>query len=302
MRRAALLLASIGCLCAAAKAFGDGKTAVRWVASVYSDSKGIGLRYPEGVACDDRQLWVADTGNARVLRYSYEQERVTAEAEFPLAKSAPIVVQASSTGEIYALDGRERRIVSWGATGEMRGGLVFRELPPPAKVVPRSFRIGKKDEIYVLDVFGGRVLVVGPDGHYVRQIRFPERFGFFSDLAVDSEGGVLLVDSVEAAVYYADAQADRFSALTGSLKDYMNFPTGLATDGEGRIYLVDQYGSGLAVIGRDGSFLGRQLGLGWKESRLYYPSQICISPEGNLFIADRNNSRVQFFRLVGGGS
>jgi hypothetical protein len=31
---------------------------------------------------------------------------------------------------------------------------------------------------------------------------------------------------------------------------------------------------------------------------LYYPSQISIDQEGNVFIADRNNNRVQHFFVV----
>ena len=61
--------------------------------------------------------------------------------------------------------------------------------------------------------------------------------------------------------------------------------------------LVDQNGGGLALLNKDGSFLGRKLSMGWNESQLYYPAQICISKQGYMFIADRNNSRVQMFSL-----
>jgi hypothetical protein len=95
----------------------------------------------------------------------------------------------------------------------------------------------------------------------------------------------------------AGPDAEQFSRLSESLKEYVNFPTSLVTDSRGAIYIVDQYGSGLALLARDGSFQGRKLGSGWNESRLHYPSQLCISDGGDLFIADRNNSRVQFFSV-----
>ena len=59
--------------------------------------------------------------------------------------------------------------------------------------------------------------------------------------------------------------------------------------------MVDQYGSGIIILGSDGSFQGRQSGMGWKESLLRYPSQVCTNNSNDLFIADRNNSRVQIF-------
>jgi len=61
---------------------------------------------------------------------------------------------------------------------------------------------------------------------------------------------------------------------------------------------VDQNGGGVVVLGQDGSYRGRQLGMGWKEGLLYYPSQMCVSGGEIAVIADRENSRVQVFKLV----
>lgn len=299
MPRALVVATTLVLLLASTEGLGVSARKVRWIASVYEGTEGVGLKYPEGVACGQQQLFVADTGNSRLLRFGYEGELITPEAEFPLPKSSPIAVQVNSKGDLYVLDGRDRRILRLSSTGEARGTLVPRGLPSPAEIVPRSFRIDGNDNIYILDIFSDRVLVLDADGGYLRQIAFPESFGFFSDVSVDSKGNVLILDSVEAVVYSARATADRFLPLTDGMKDYMNFPTSLATDSGGVIYLVDQHGSGLAVVGADGSFLGRRLGMGWKESRLYYPSQICIDEDDRFFIADRSNSRVQFFSLVG---
>ncbi|MBW2402000.1 MAG: hypothetical protein JRG80_22575, partial [Deltaproteobacteria bacterium] len=90
--------------------------------------------------------------------------------------------------------------------------------------------------------------------------------------------------------------------LTEDLDAYMNFPTDLTVDGRGVLYLVDHHGSGLVLVSGGGSFQGRMLEMGWGEKGIYYPSQICVSPNGNLFIADRSNNRVQRFRLNKGGS
>ncbi|MBI5408999.1 MAG: hypothetical protein HZA14_06505 [Nitrospirae bacterium] len=37
---------------------------------------------------------------------------------------------------------------------------------------------------------------------------------------------------------------------------------------------------------------------GFKEGLLNYPSQMCINDNGDVFIADTNNNRVQIFMLV----
>ena len=94
-----------------------------------------------------------------------------------------------------------------------------------------------------------------------------------------------------------DKEGQFFSPLTVSLKEYMRFPSNLSTDVRGRIYLIDRNGGSVIILGQNGSFLGRQSGMGWKEGRLNYPSQICINNKGEVFIADTNNNRVQIFSI-----
>jgi len=83
------------------------------------------------------------------------------------------------------------------------------------------------------------------------------------------------------------------------MRDYMNFASYIATSSSsGEIYLLDQDGGAVVVVGPDGSFQGRQLNLGWKAGQLYYPTQMCINKNGDVFISDRNNSRVQIFENI----
>jgi sugar lactone lactonase YvrE len=272
---------------------------LRWVTSVYIDAQGNRLRHPEGVACGRDFFVVADTGNSRLLRYGYRNEIATPEAEFPLPQSSPILVQVDSKGKLYFLDSREQEIGILSAAGEKVGELKPKGVPSKKSLVPKSFKIDRDDNLYILDIFSERVIVLDPEGRYTRHLDFPEEYGFFSDLAIDAVGGILLLDGADAAVYHALPKAESFSPLGSGLKEFMNYPTSLATDESGNLYHADQFGSGLAVVGRDGSFLGRVLGMGWIDSRLYYPSQVCISPGGDVLIADRSNSRVQLFSPVG---
>jgi len=292
LRRAYTGILLLVFLVALPQAIGAEKTRMRWLTSIYEDADGIGLKYPEGVACGDDFVVVGDTGNSRLLRYKVQGPEVIPEAVFPLPKSQPIIVQVNSKGTVYFLDGRERRIAELSATGEGKEFLKPKSLPFSAEIVAKSFRIGDGDAFYILDIFTGQVVVLDAEGQYSRRIPFPERYGFFCDLAVDGQGKIFLLDCVDGVVYFAAKDAEAFGPLTASMKEYMNFPARLALDATGTLYLVDQNGSGLGIVGQDGSFLGRKLGLGWNESGLFYPSQICIS-------ADRNNSRVQMFTIGG---
>jgi hypothetical protein len=95
-------------------------------------------------------------------------------------------------------------------------------------------------------------------------------------------------------IWVAEGNATEFKPLSRSLKEYMNFPAYLAM-GDNALIVVDQYGHGVVHVGRDGVYRGRQLGMGWADGAVYYPSQLCRTSLGDLMLADRNNNRVQVF-------
>jgi len=272
----------------------------RYVQSVYFDDKGGGLKQPEGVACDEKSLLVVgDTGNDRLLRYTFQERGLKAGIEIKIPQlTNPIRVQINSKGEIFALDGKKRRIIRLSPEGTFKGYVDAEGVPSLTTFVPRSFKIDTNNNIYILDIFSGRVLVLNSEGKYQRQIQFPQKYGFFSDLAVDSKGNILLIDCVKAMGFSAPKDSNSFSPLTKSLREYLNFPTSITTDSRGTTYIVDENGGGIVILGIDGSYLGRQLSMGWNEGLLYYPSQMCINEKGEAFIADRSNNRVQIFSLI----
>lgn len=294
MRRSVLFLIVSCSLLTAASSFAAGPLKMKFVQSVYDDGKENGLKHPEGVGCTDEYFIVADTGNNRLVKYTFtDKVAKAAEPEMPII--SPLTVQVNSKGEIYAIDGKDRRIKIFNADGTEKGNLSPKGSPVARKMVPRSFKIDQNDKIYILDISDGVVLVLDPDGNYLRHLPLPEQAGFFSDLAVDGKGTVFLVDSTEVNVYVAAADADQLALLSKGMKEYANFPTDIALDKSGIIYLVDKHGGSIVMLNPDGSFLGHKFGYGWKESQFYYPTQLCISPGGNFYIADRGNNRVQVF-------
>ena len=294
------LLVALGLLATSTASLGGESTKLRHLLSIYSDEKGGAIQLPEGVACNDKSMVVVgDTGNSRLLRYTVQEKDVKSAGEVRAAQlSSPIRIQMNSRSEIFVLDGKQRRVLRFGANGEFKNTVSFEGVPAPSGIVPRSFKIDHSDNLYVLDVFSARVVVTNPEGKYQRHLNFPKEFGFLSDLAVDSRGAIYVVDSVSAMIHWAAKDANSFSPLTKSLREYLSFPTYLAIDSRGVLYVVDADDGGIVILGQDGSYLGRQLSLGWNEGLLRSPSQICVTENGEMFIADRGNSRVQLFTIV----
>jgi DNA-binding beta-propeller fold protein YncE len=299
MAKALMTIIALTCaLSLAVESFGAEAVKIAYRATIYSDAQGNGLKLPEGVACTESgTVIVADTGNGRLLKYAIgDDNKPTGGEEMKVAEASfPLRLQVNSKGEILVLDGKKRRIVRLGPEGGFRGYVDPTGVPDPAGVVPRSFKIDRDDGIYVLDIFSGSVLVLDAAGAYVRQVPFPEKYGFFSDLAVDPRGTIYLLDSADSNVFVATRDAKEFSPLSKGLEGFVNFPASMAVDKRGVMYVADQNGSGLVILGPDGSFQGRPIVFGWKDGLVRYPAQVSLTEKGDLCIADRENSRVQVF-------
>ena len=278
------------------RAFGAEPIKMKYALSLYDDEKGKGLNQPEGVACTEDRLVVADTGNGRIILYSLQggEPRGGAEIKIPQVLY-PIKVSIGSTGDLFILDERQRKVVHLTREGAFTGYVEISGLPVQGMVVPGGIAVDGKDSLYLLDILGGRVLVLASDGKFQQQIDFPRDSVFITDLAVDPKGVIFLVDGAQSVVYSNAKDPAAFSPITGKLKDELKFPSNIALDVKGALFISDQNSGGVVVVGQDGIFRNRLLSLGWKEGTVRYPAQICIGNNGAFFVADRANSRIQMF-------
>jgi streptogramin lyase len=205
---------------------------------------------------------------------------------------SPTRAQFDSKGNLYVLDGKTRRIFKLDPKGAVLGALDPKG--GPTTTLPVAFKLDVNDNMYVVDAVGAKVIVLDPAGAVTRQLDLPKGLSAVKDVHVDVAGNVYVVDGIAAALWVSEKGTAAFKPFTASMKDKMNFPV-YVTGNRGRIFLVDQYGNGVVVLGADGAYQGRQLAIGWGDGSLYYPSQMCMTGAGEAFIADRGNNRVQVF-------
>ena len=264
--------------------------------TIYSDGKEVALSRPEGVACNDKEVVVADTGNGRLVTFQLGDQEVKAGVPMKLPNIAsPTRVQLDAKGDIFVLDGKLRKVAHIDASGKFVGYIEPQGLPAGfGSVNPVSFKLDPSGNVYLVDNTSDSVVVLDPAGKFQKKIDFPKGIGFIADVCIDPQGTVYIVDAINCVVYSAPA-GKGFSPFTGNMKDYMTFPISITMDATGSFYVVDEHGAGVIILGQDGSFQGRQLSLGWSDGLLYYPVQMCVSPTGVAFIADRGNNRVGAF-------
>lgn len=267
--------------------------------TIYADANEVPLKAPEGVACTDSgHVVVADTGNQRLLLYTLQDGRLRGGNEVKLAQlTAPLRVQIAANGDVLALDWKTRKIVRVAADGSFGGILEPTGVKGPPAVTPVSFKLDAGGStVYVLDGKERRVLVVDRSSGAVKaEVQLPKE-GIFTDVAVDAGGTLYAVDAVNAAIWAAEKGAPAFKALTQGMKDRMSFPAYL-TASKGKLFVVDQNGNGVVILGIDGTYQGRQLSIGWSEGLVNYPAQLCLTDAGMVFLADRFNNRVQTFSI-----
>lgn len=265
-------------------------------ASIYIDAKEAALSAPEGIGCSaSGYVVVGDTGNHRLVMYTYKDSKLSGGTELKLEQlPAPMRVQIDSKGDVLVLDGKSRKIVRVAANGTFGGFVEPKGLQGPGDVVAGAFKLDASDNLYLLDIAGKRVAVLDASGKVTREVPLPPESVVVTDIAVDQAGTIYAMDGVRAVLWAADKSSTAFKALTKGMKDRMSFPVYL-TASRGRLFVVDQYGSGVVILGIDGSYQGRQLSIGWSNGLVNYPAQLCLRDDGVVFVADRYNNRVQAF-------
>jgi urease gamma subunit len=280
---------------------GQGKESFRLTLDrvVNAGAKGVKLQRPEGVACRAETVVIADTGNGRLLHFLMQRGELVEGTEMVVPEvTRPIQVHFSGQGEILVLDGRSRSVVRLDAAGKVLGVVQPQDVSGGAMPMVRAFTIDVEDNVYLLDLFGQRVIVTDLAGVLQREIPLPEQGRVFSDVAVDQRGTLFVLDSVAATIYAAAKGEQVFAPLSNDLRKFATFPASILPDDRGGLLVADRNGSGIVMVGRDGSYRGRQLRMGWKDGQLYYPGQLCLTDNDEVFVADRDNNRVQIFRMT----
>ena len=305
-----LLLALFGCLIAQAlfptARDTTGKTPLKGLTPVFSI---YGLTKPLGVAAGpDGEIAVADTGVAKVFLYD---ESGTMQArlggELPDSKVFGVDGLMFHGDHVYVADWIMRRVWVFN-----RDGTVFDYFPKD----PMAAEFGDEGFApYDVEVFEGDILTTTKgavfrfDGStFALEGRFDQEeplgiaLSFTNGLAAAPDG---------SAVYVCDTLNRRLVAFApdgsvlwtlgkpdvdAEIVSFFALPRGVVVTERG-VLVSDTFRHELYLLDAEGSLLGRYGSRGVVDGQLNFPEGIDVAPDGLLYLADRENDRVQVLRL-----
>ena len=126
-------------------------------------------------------------------------------------------------------------------------------------------------------------------------------FGAITDLFVDGEGRVFVVDGTSTPAVRVYAPGGR-RLLGFGLHDVGNenfsLPTSVVSTSDGRIWVLDTMRQVIKIFDGEGRFLDRIGGLGRDRGAFTYPSALAMDGKGSLFVLERVGARLTTFRIA----
>ena len=181
-----------------------------------------------------------------------------------------------------------------------------RSSSPSSSSAPTELAVDSKGKVYAADQGVGAVFIFNPETKDVEMIRNGREahFGVLDGLAMDDDDRLFVTDNKLHHVLVFNAnhvqEAVFRSGRAGS-------PAGIALDRENRfLYVADTGNDVVDVFDADTFKLLRQIG---KPSRKHdqtdpgtfsLPEGVAVDKEGNVYVTDTLNARVQIFDADGG--
>ncbi|MDY6877137.1 MAG: TIGR03663 family protein [Chloroflexota bacterium] len=276
------------------------------------------LQSPSGVNIgSDGFVYVADTGNQRIQKFSADGQFVAAwgqnsavevEVGLPQGFNDPWDVAVAPDGHIYVADTWNHRIQKLDAGGNpVTAWGLFGQYGPEEEVGesafygPRGIAIGSTGQVYVADTGNKRVQVFGPDGQFMSQWGG----GGVLEGYLDEPVGITIGPDDE--VYVADTWNRRVQVFTSDgvfLRQWSiaGWDTGLpdekpylAVDDQGYVYVTDPGHYRVLVFDGSGNYVLSFGQYGLDESSFALPVGISIGPDGSIYVTDAHGGRVLVF-------
>ena len=192
----------------------------------------------------------------------------------------PVRLSLDSRGRLYVTDSINNQVYVYSNNGLLLSAFQVER--------PLSISVWN-DKVFVGEQKSGSVTVFDPAGNFLYKLgRGDGEFGLPNDMAINSDGRVYVVDSLNNTVkVYSGYGEFLFNFGSG-----LSFPTGIAIDeNKGEVYISDHNNIRIMVYDLNGTFKRQIRGSGMLGSRFLRPQGLAIDGE-RFYIVDSYNSSL----------
>lgn len=166
--------------------------------------------------------------------------------------------------------------------------------------------VDAKDNVYIFTRSTPPVQVYDSSGKFIRawgQDTIKAKAAHH--IKIDREGNVWVADIEDHTVQKYTPEGKLLLTIgtpgqKGRDKTHLNQPTDMAITPAGDVFVSDGYGNARVVhFDKNGKFVKEWGELGSKPGQFSIPHAICVDSKGRLYVADRNNVRIQVFDQSG---
>jgi sugar lactone lactonase YvrE len=211
------------------------------------------------------------------------------------------------SGEKYVEKGEQKKKSSWKdkMAGITAGEQSAKEKPRFQLVMPYGMAVDSKNRLYIADRKVSAIFIVNTETGEFDMIKngVHARFGAIIGVAVDDADRIFVSDSVARRIMVFNSEFKPEAVISEGLAS----PGGIAIDNENRfLYVADSDNDQVLVYDADAPHkLLRRIGTGGKKHTLTepgdfaMPSNVAVDVDGNLYVTDTLNNRVQIFDADG---
>jgi DNA-binding beta-propeller fold protein YncE len=271
------------------------------------------LQRPRDVAlAPDGSLYVADTGNHRILHLSPQGDLLQAWGSFadgsqsppapPGTFNEPWGVAVASDGSVYVADTWNHRVQKFTAQGQhvRSWGYFGQAEAPEAFWGPRSLAVDGRGRVYVTDTGNKRVVVFDQDGVYQTQIDagFNEPVG----IAIDAQGVIYVADTWNQRIAAFQEVAERIFApqtswqIDGWYGQSLENKPRLAVSPDGRLFASDPEGYRILEFTTDGAFMRTWGEFGSTAEFFTLPGGVAADAQGGVWVVDSGSNRLMYYQ------
>ena len=281
-------------------------------------SKGTGnLQFSEpwGIAISSTtgNVFVTDQGNNRVEELNSKGEYVRSFGTSGAGNGqfkAPSGVAIDSNGDVWVSDEGNNRVQEFSETGEYKSQFGTSGTGEGQFKAPVDIAISE-GELYVADSGNNRVVEFSPTGTYLGQIgtsgKGPGQFSEPKGIAANPTDGDLYVTDFNEGRIQEFTPAGKFLTQweTWSKTHEVANPVGIAIDGTGTLYITDRYAGKLTAWtlpeagGAQLNYAATFGTAGTGEGQFEHPYSAAIDGEGDLWVTDHSNNRIEKFTTQG---